>query len=169
MQGRVGESDWGNAHPVRAWYAGRTPPDDELIASVEEADDGGVVLYDQTSDSNEGEYADVVKGIYNKMDTLKRSPLDFRTWTDEDGFETFLTVLIDFAPDDLRDRVQILQKTGSFKFRQIDSPDDKKAKISAIFADPEEDDLKAGISSQARKLGAVWVPKEGTLLSSIIL
>ena len=163
------ESDLGKAHPVRAWYAGRTPPDDELIASVEEADDGGVVLYDHTAANNEGEYADVLKGIYGKMDTLKRNPLEFRTWTEEDGFETFLTVLFDFGPTDLRDRVQILQKTGNFKFRQIDGPDDKKAKISAIFADAEEDDLKAGISSQARKLRAVWVPREGTLLNSIIM
>ena len=157
------------AHPVRAWYAGRTPPDDELIASVEEADDGGTVLYDHEAANSEGEYADVVRGLYDKMDTLKRNPLDFRTWTEEDGFETFLTVLFDFGPDDLRERVQILQKTGSFKFRQVDTPDDKKAKISAIFADPEEDDHKAGISSQARKLGATWMPKEGTLLHSIIL
>ena len=157
-----------NSRPVRAWYAGRKPPDGEVINSVEEADEHGQVLYDHSAAENEGEYAEVVKGLYDKMDTLKRNPLDFRTWTEEDGFETFLTVLFDFGPSDIRERVAILQKTGTFKFRQIDSPDDKKAKISAIFADPEEDDHKAGISSQARKLGAVWTPKEGTLLNSII-
>ena len=84
-------------HPgVRAWYAGKTPPDDSVIARVEEADDDAAVLYDHSVETNEGEFADVVKGLYQKMDTLKRNPIDFRTWTDEDGFETFLSCSVRF-------------------------------------------------------------------------
>ena len=158
-----------SSHPVRAWYAGRIPPDDEIIARAEKADAHGQVLYDHNAASNEGEYADVVKGLYGMMDTLKRTPQEFRTWTEEDGYETFLTALFDFGPTDMRDRVQILQQAGSFKFRQVDTPDDKKAKISAVFADPEEEDLKARHSAQARKLSGVWAPQDGTLLNSVIL
>ncbi len=126
------------------------------------------VLYDHANEENEGEYADIMKGVYDKMDTLKRSPVDFRTWTEEDGLETFLEVLFDFGSADLRERVQILQKTGTFKFRAVDGPDEKKAKISAVFAEPEEDDYKSGLSGQARKLGAIWIPQEDSLLSFII-
>ena len=141
-----------SSHPVRAWYAGRIPPDDEIIARAEKADDHGQVLYDHNAASNEGEYADVVKGRYGMMDTLKRTPQEFRTWTEEDGYETFLTALFDFGPTDMRDRVQILQQAGSFKFRQVDTPDDKKAKISAVFADPEDEELSARHCAQARAI-----------------
>ena len=47
------------------------------------------VLYDQTDSAGiEGAYADIMRGLYDKMDSLKRSPDDFRTWTDEDGYLT---------------------------------------------------------------------------------
>ena len=154
---------------MRAWYAGKVSPDEEAIARAEEADGHGQVLYDHNADSNEGEYADLVKGVYDMMDTLKRNPLEFRTWTEEDGYETFLTALFDFGPTALRDRVQILQQAGSFKFRQVDTSDDKKDKISAVFADPEEEDLKAGHSAQARRLSGIWTPQDGSLLNAVIL
>jgi hypothetical protein len=45
----------------------------------------------------------------------------------------------------------------------------KKAKISAVFAPPQEDqDFRALLSAQARHLGTIWSPKPGTLLSYIV-
>ena len=44
----------------------------------------------------------------------------------------------------------------------------KKAKISAIFADPEEENYKVGLANLARKLAAIWAPAEGSMLHSII-
>ena len=154
---------------VRAWYAGRTRPDEELLSTVEEADIGTKVLYDHAAGDASGEYDEIVRGLYDKMDTLKRSPLDFRTWTQEDGMETFLEVLFDFAPTDLRQRVQILQQTGSFKFRAADGPEEKKAKISAVFAEGNEEDYSTELANQARKLAAIWTPTEESLLNCIIL
>ena len=76
-------------HPgTRAWYAGKNPPPPELVSQVEEADESQL-LYDQINHDMEGEYVDIVKSVYNEMDTLKRNPSDFRTWTPEDGNETF--------------------------------------------------------------------------------
>ena len=47
-------------------------------------------------------------------------------------------------------------------------PEKKKDKISAIFADPEEENYKAGLANLARKLAAIWAPAEGSMLHSII-
>ena len=117
----------------------------------------------------EGEYVDIMKSVYNEMDRLKRSPSDFRTWAPEDGIETFFLALLDFASQDLRDRVQILQRFGTFKFRSMDGPDEKKAKIAAIFAQPDdEENYATQLSNQARKLSATWAPKEDTLLDFIV-
>ena len=44
----------------------------------------------------------------------------------------------------------------------------KKTKISAIFADPEEENYKVGLANLARKLAAIWAPAEGSMLHSII-
>ena len=44
----------------------------------------------------------------------------------------------------------------------------KKAKISAIFADTEEENYKVGLANLARKLAAIWAPAEGSMLHSII-
>ena len=63
----------------------------------------------------------------------------------------------------------ILQRTGAFKFRTVDTADDKKEKISAIFAESEADDHHSAAANQARKLAAIWTPTEGSLLNSIIL
>ena len=153
---------------VRAWYAGKNPPDEEVLSAVEEADGNSQVLYSHPAQEDDGEYVEIMKGLYSKMDSLKRSPLDFRTWTEQDGMDTFLEVLLDLAPADMRARVQILQKIGAFKFRAADSPDDKKAKVSAVFAESGEDDYKVGLNTQARKLALIWSPQEDSLLSYII-
>lgn len=153
---------------IRAWYSGRTPPDEKIVTAAEDADEGALVLYDHEAEENEGEYAAIIKGLYNKMDTLKRHPDDFRTWTLADGMETFLEVLLDLGPPDLRQQVQILQQTGTFKFRTADGPEEKKAKISAIFADPDEENYKAGLANLAQRLAAIWTPVEGSLLHAII-
>ncbi len=155
-------------HPgTRAWYAGKNPPPPELVSQVEEADESQL-LYDQINHDMEGEYVDIVKSVYNEMDTLKRNPSDFRTWTPEDGNETFLKVIFDFASPDLRERVQILQQLGNFKFRSMDGPDEKKAKIAAIFVESDEEDYATNLGNQAKRLGAIWTPKENSLLYFII-
>ena len=152
--------------PGRAWYAGKVPPELQMLVDAEAADESSQALY--TSGGGEGEYADVVKGLYDAMDSLKRNPNDFRTWTEEDGMETFLEVLLDFAESETRARVRILQQVGAFKFRSVDGPDEKKAKIEAVFEDPEDLDQKDAISGQARKLHLIWGPKPDSLLDYII-
>lgn len=155
-------------HPgTRAWYAGKNPPPPELVSQVEAADESQV-LYDHVNHDMEGEYVDIMKSVYNEMDTLKRNPSDFRTWTPEDGNETFLKVIFDFTSPDLRERVQILQQLGTFKFRSMDGPDEKKTKIAAIFAEPDTKDYATNLGNQARRLGAIWTPKEESLLYFII-
>ena len=152
--------------PGRAWYAGKVPPELQMLTDAESADESAEVLY--ASGEGEGEYADVVKGLYGAMDSLKRNPNDFRTWTEEDGMETFLEVLLDFAESETRARVRILQQVGAFKFRSVDGPDEKKAKIEAVFEDPEDLDQKDAISGQARKLNLIWGAKPDSLLEYII-
>jgi uncharacterized protein YrzB (UPF0473 family) len=152
----------------RAWYAGRTSPDEEMLAKIEEADSSTKVLYDHAS--KEGEYAEIVKALYNHMDSLKRSPTEFRTWTEEDGMETFLQVLLDFSTPDMRSRVAALQRLGAFRFRSMDGPEEKKAKIAAIFADSgQEEDYQSLLRFQAKKLASIWSPTENTLLNYIVL
>ena len=153
---------------VRAWYAGKNPPDEEILSAVEEADGDSQVLYSHPTQEDAGEYVEIMRELYSKMDSLKRNPLDFRTWTEQDGMDTFLGVLLDLAPADMRARVQILQKIGTFKFRAVDSPEDKKAKVSAVFAESGEVDYKVGLSAQAKKLAAIWSPQGDSLLSHII-
>ena len=137
-------------HPgTRAWYAGKSAPDEELLSAVEAADPDPQFLYEHTAGEAQGEYAEIVKAIYDKMDTLKRSPNEFRSWTEEDGMETFFQVLLDFSAD-LRERVQLLQRLGGFRFRTGDGPMEKKAKIEAVFVEPDEDDLQAALRSQAK-------------------
>ena len=152
--------------PGRAWYVGKVPPDTQMLSDAEEADESMQVLY--ASGGGEGEYGDVVKGLYDAMDSLKRNPSGFRTWTAEDGMETFLEVLLDFAESETRSRVRILQQVGAFKFRSVDGPDEKKTKIEAVFEDPQDLDQKDAISGQARKLNLIWGAKEDSLLEYII-
>ena len=137
-----------------------------MLSDAEAADESKQMLY--ASGGGEGEYSDVVKGLYDAMDSLKRNPSDFRTWTEEDGVETFLEVLLDFAESETRTRVRILQQVGAFKFRSVDGPDEKKAKIEAVFEDPEDLDQKDAISGQARKLNLIWGAKPDSLLDYII-
>jgi hypothetical protein len=97
------------------------------------------------------------------------TPAEFRTWTVEDGVGTFFQAMLDFAPTDLRSRVSILQHLGSFKFRAADGPEQKKAKIAAIFAEPDgEEDYTSILRIQAKKLTDTWVPNQGTILDFII-
>lgn len=156
-------------HPgTRAWYAGKAPPEKEILDAIAALDDDSQVIYDNTHEG-QGEYSEIVKRIYNQMDSLKRTPAEFRTWTVEDGIETFFAVLIDFSSADLRSRVQTLQRLGTFKFRAVDSSDAKRAKIAAVFASPDEDeDYKARLSSQARRLSTIWTPKPGSMLDFIV-
>jgi len=153
---------------TRAWYAGKNPPAAESLVEAEAVDEETRVLYDHTK-KGEGDYEEVVKSLYDRMDSLKRNPAEFRTWTEEDGMETFFEVLLDFAPADLRSRVQILQRIGSFRFRAADSPDQKKAKIGAVFAQPEGDeDYKTLLRSQAKRLATIWGAKPDGLLDFFI-
>lgn len=155
-------------HPgTRAWYAGKTLPDEEILAAVAAVDDDSQVIYDNTREGEE--YDEIVKRIYNQMDSLKRTPAEFRTWTAEDGVETFFAVLVDFSPADLRSRVQILQHLGAFKFRAVDDPDAKRAKIAAVFAATDEDeDYKEQLRNQGKRLSVIWTPKPNSMLDFII-
>lgn len=153
---------------VRAWYGGRTPPDQEILATAIAADTAPVVLYDRETGGT-GEYAPLFRTLYDRMDSLKRNPFEFRTWTEEDGIETFFEVLIDFAPQDLRGRVQFLQRLGTFKFRKVDGPEEKKAKIEAVFAPVEgEEDYHEQLRRQAKRLAQVWGARPESLLEYII-
>jgi hypothetical protein len=153
---------------ARAWYGGRTPPDPEILATAIAADTAPAMLYDREAGGT-GEYASIFRTLYDRMDSLKRSPFEFRTWTEEDGIETFFGVLIDFAPSDLRGRVQFLQRLGTFKFRKMDGPEEKKAKIEAVFAPVEgEEDYHEQLRRQARRLAQVWGARPESLLEYII-
>lgn len=152
---------------TRAWYGSKEPAAEQIITAVEAAEGEPVVLYDHAA--NEGEYVDIAKGLYDEMDSLKRTPAEFRTWTVEDGIGTFFQAMLDFAPADLRSRVSILQHLGSFKFRAADGPEQKKAKIAAIFVEPEgEDDYKAILRIQAKKLADTWAPNKDSMLDYVV-
>lgn len=152
---------------VRAWYGRRTPPDENVIFAAEETEGTPLVLYDHVT--HEGEYAEIVNRIYNEMDSLKRHPAEFRTWTVEDGVVTFFQAILDFAPTDMHSRVAILQRFGAFKFRAADGPNEKKAKIEAIFLEPDdEENYEAILRIQAKKLVDIWSPNENTLLDYIV-
>ena len=152
---------------VRAWYGRRTPPDENVIFAAEETEGTPLVLYDHVT--HEGEYAEIVNRIYNEIDSLKRHPAEFRTWTVEDGVLTFFQAILDFAPTDMQSRVAILQRFGAFKFRAVDGPNEKKAKIEAIFLEPDdEENYEAILRIQAKKLVDIWSPNENTLLDYIV-
>lgn len=141
---------------------------EDILVSAEGVDSDTQILYDHTS-GEEGEYDAIVKGLYDRMDSLKRNATEFRTWTEEDGMEAFFEVLIDVAPAELRSRVQILQRLGTFQFRKMDGPDEKKAKIGAVFAAPKGDeDYKTLLRSQAKRLSSIWVPKADSFLDFIV-
>ncbi len=158
------ESD--NTRKVRAWYGGKEPVDAQVVEAAEKAEGGGEELYNSVEGT--GEYAEIIRGLYGEMDSLKRTPGEFRTWTDEDGMCTFFQALLDFAPEDMRSRVAVLQALGSFKFRSVDSPEQKKAKIAAIFVEPEGDDFTAILRAQAKRLADAWAPTQESLLDFII-
>lgn len=152
---------------ARAWYGGRTPPSADVLAAAEEIDPKPRILYDHAG-GQEGDYAAAVRGLYDRMDSLKRNPNEFRTWTEEDGMEAFFEVLMDLAPQELRGRVQALQRLGAFKFRKVDGPEEKKAKIEGVFAPgPGDENYAAQLRSQAKRLAAIWAPKADSLLDFI--
>lgn len=158
-------------HPAaRAWYGSKkTPPEDSLLQQIEATDPEPEHLFDNTSGSPVGEGLEIVKELYDKMDSLKRNPLHFRTWTEEDGVGTFFEALLDLAPANLRLRVQLLQQVGGFKFRTAATPEDKKAQVEAIFAPSAEgEDERNAMRRQTRLLGSIWSPKPDTLLHFII-
>jgi hypothetical protein len=158
---------WDEPRRVRAWYGGREPATSEVIEAAEAAEGGGEVLYDSLEGS--GDFADIFRHLYDEMDSLKRTPGDFRTWTPEDGFMTFFQVLLDFGPFDMRGRVTVLQHLGQFKFRSTDGPDEKKAKIADVFSDVDgADDYSAVVQIQAKRLVEIWAPNADTLLDYII-
>lgn len=158
---------WNEPRRVRAWYGGKEPATAEVIEAAEAAEGGGEVLYDSLEGS--GDFADIFRHLYDEMDSLKRTPGDFRTWTPEDGFMTFFQVLLDFGPLDMRGRVTVLQHLGQFKFRSTDGPDEKKAKIADVFSDVDgADDYSAVAQIQAKRLVEIWAPNADTLLDYII-
>ncbi len=154
---------------IRPWYTGKAPPEKDVIGIVDRIDPDAPVLYDQGQEENTGEYADVVRELYGKMDLLKRSPDEFRTWTDEDGYLIFYETLLDFAESEVKDRVQVLQTLGAFKFRASAGPDEKKSLISAIFSDADDnEDPNMVNSTRARRLSQIWSPSSDSLLDYII-
>mgnify|MGYP006960592809 FL=1 len=157
---------YGSARP---WYSGRTFPADDVIA-VFDQDPESKVLYDQRDAASiEGPYADIMRSLYGKMDTLKRAPDEFRTWTDEDGYLTFWTVLVDFAGTETRDRVQILQRLGTFKFRTGAGPDEKKSLIQDCFAEAnDKEDPRIVPTSRSRRLSQIWSPTKDSILDFIV-
>jgi hypothetical protein len=155
--------------PARPWYAGRTPPAEEVLAIFDNAGEPEVLYNQADPDSIEGDFASLMKSVYGKMDSLKRSPQDFRTWTDEDGYATFYEALLDYAPAEIKGRVGILQQLGTFKFRGNAGPDEKKKLISAVF-DPQQEgeDPRIITSSRARRLSQIWGPPTDSLLDFIL-
>ncbi|MFH1569616.1 MAG: hypothetical protein ABIL09_16590 [Gemmatimonadota bacterium] len=155
---------------ARPWYPGRSEPDEAIIALFASLDPKPQVLYDQANaGASAGEYADALRGIYGKMDSLKRNPVAFRSWTEEDGLVTFYDVLLDLAPGDMRGRVQILQQLGAFKFRAGADGEEKKKVIGSVFAPPgEEEDPNIISSSRARRLNQIWSATSESMLSHVI-
>ena len=155
---------------IRPWYAGKTQPDEEVLAFVESVDPAPQLLYDQSRVSEcTGEFADAMRGLYHKMDLLKRRADDFRTWNTEDGYVTFYETLLDIAPEDTRGRVKSLQQLGSFKFRSGSTPEDMKNMISAVFAEEDERESAHMFSSiRSRRLSQIWAPPEDSLLDYIL-
>ncbi len=154
--------------PARAWYGSQAPPDEEFLEKIETLDPDPQVLFDNNGGDPTGVEPDLIKGLYSKMDTLKRSPATFRTWTEEDGIEAFLGSLLDLTPSNMRARVQLLQTFGSFKFRTSAGPEDKKALIEEVFAAEEKEDARDVLRRQAHRLSMIWSPKPETLLSFVI-
>ena len=158
---------WDEHHKVRAWYGGREPAEVEVIEVAEEAEGGGEVLYDSVEGS--GDFADIFRNLYDEMDSLKRTPIEFRTWTSEDGFMTFLQVILDYGPRDMHGRVSMLQRIGQFKFRSTDGPDEKKEKIANVFSDIDgKDGYSAVVRTQAKRLIEIWAPNADSLLDYIV-
>ena len=155
--------------PIRPWYTGRTFPADDVVAVFDE-DQQPKILYDQRDAASiEGAYADIMRGIYGKMDSLKRNHSDFRTWTDEDGYLTFYNAMLDFCGSETRDRVQVLQKLGTFKFRSGAGPDDKKKVIEDCFAEATaQEDPRIIATSRSRRLSQIWAPTTDSILDYII-
>ena len=155
--------------PIRPWYTGRTFPADDVVAVFDE-DQQPKILYDQRDAASiEGTYADIMRGIYGKMDSLKRNHSDFRTWTDEDGYLTFYNAMLDFCGSETRDRVQVLQKLGTFKFRSGAGPDDKKKVIEDCFAEATaQEDPRIIATSRSRRLSQIWAPTTDSILDYII-
>ncbi len=158
-----------NHPPIRPWYSGKTFPADDVVA-VFDADPQPQVLYDQRDAHGiEGPYADIMRGIYGKMDSLKRNQNDFRTWTDEDGYLTFYNAMLDFAGSETRDRVQVLQKLGEFKFRAGAGPEEKKRLIEDCFAEAtDKEDPRIVATSRSRRLSQIWSPTDDTILDYIV-
>lgn len=156
--------------PARAWYGSPNPPDENFLQEMEALDQYPEVLYDNNGGEPTGLEPDLVKGLYTKMDTLKRSPATFRSWTEEDGMEAFLGTLLDLTPANMRTRVQFLQLFGSFKFRTNATPEDKKELIGGVFAaeEKEKEDARDLLYRQAHRLSLIWSPKPETLLSYIV-
>ena len=158
---------WDEHRRVRAWYGGREPAKVEVIEVAEVAEGGGQVLYDSAEGS--GDFANIFHNLYNEMDSLKRTPSEFRTWTSEDGFMTFLQVMLDYGPRDMRGRVSMLKRIGQFKFRSTDGPDEKKEKIANVFSDIDgKDDYSALVRIQAKRLIEIWAPNADSLLDYIV-
>lgn len=152
---------------ARAWYGGRTPPPEDVLIVAETADSEPHVLYDHLA--GQGEYASVVRGIYDRMDSLKRNPQEFRSWALDDGMSAFLQVLLDLGPAELRSRLQTLTRLGSLQFRKSEGPDERKARVHAVFAPPEGDeDYRVQILGQARRLAALWSPRPDSVLDYVI-
>jgi hypothetical protein len=154
---------------ARPWYAGRTPPSEDVLSIFEDAGEPEVLYNQANPDAIEGDFATLVRTIYGKMDTLKRSPDDFRTWAEEDGYVTFYEALLDVGPPEIKGRVSMLQQLGAFKFRSAAGPDEKKKLISDIFAEQQEgEDANIVTASRARRLSQIWSPTADSLLDFIV-
>ena len=154
----------------RPWYPGRAEPDEGILGLFESIEPSPKILYDLADPSAaDEEFGGVVRGVYDKMDSLKRNPDGFRTWAREDGYVMFYDILTDLAPTDLRARVQILQQLGGFKFKVGVDADGKKQLIASVFAPlGEEEDPSIFSSSRANRLAQIWSPQKDTLLDYII-
>ncbi len=152
---------------MRAWYGGRAPLDPDTWATLMAVESDSVVFYDHLGGGGEG--APLVRDLYSAMDSLKRNPSELRSWSDDDGMETFYEVFIDFAPEDLRGRLQVLQRLGSLRFRKSETPDERKAKVAAPFvAVGPDEDYADYLRQQARRLAQVWSPRPESLLEFAI-
>ncbi|MEE3233328.1 MAG: hypothetical protein VX294_04115 [Candidatus Latescibacterota bacterium] len=156
--------------PTWAWYGGERPASGDVISVAEAAEEdaeGPEIFYDSTC--KKGAFYETIVRIAKLMNLLREKPDDLRSWGKLDGLSTFILTLIDRAPTDIRGYASILQRFGSFRFNDDDSPLEKKNKIIEVFSVEEETSIYSQIRDRAKLLDDIWEPKEDSFLDYVIV